>query len=261
VEATLNGTVIPYLVGISGNLTGITQYLVVINGTTFQINQSQFLYYTNLLEAINSVNFTANTTLENKIDYLNNTVIPLLLAINQTGNTTLELVASINQTLLDDIFVILKDINFTTNTTLENKIDFMNSTTWQTWVLLQNLTVGNVTVSAVVNWSEGIPYIWNASGQAQINYSLLSLSNEGIQLVVETAICSDNWTLTHIMNVTNCVMGQCTDSVRNITETCARGCANSQCIPTPTIQYFSVLGIVLLLAGVIYVVWKAGGKP
>jgi len=238
VGATLNGS--------------ITQYLVAINGTTYNLSVNEYNHYVSILQAINSANDTQNW------QYLN--LLSLLNDINATGNTTLTLVASINQTLWDDIFVILKDINFTTNTTLEYKLDLINYTTWQSWIMLQNLTVGNVSVTANVNWTEGVPIIWNASGQSQINYSLLSLSQEGIQLVVETLTCVSNTTLIHTMNVTNCVMGQCLDSVKNITESCAYGCANNMCVPAPTIQYFSILGVILLIAGVTYVIWKAGGK-
>jgi hypothetical protein len=333
VNTTLNGTIIPYLVGMNSS---IIQYLVVINGTTSQINQSQFIYYTNLLQAINSVNFTANTTLENKLDYLNNTVIPFLYQINAKGNTTLELIASINQSLLNDylslldflqslnyttnttlelkldmingtvtqingtlpeilqslsginttlynqlviingnildlnssefqnfqqMLVLLQDLNFTTNTTLENKLDLINSTTWQSWLMLQNLTIGNVSVLANVNWTEGLPFIWNASGQPQINYTLLGLSNQGINLVVETLACIDNTTLMHTMNVTNCVFGQCMDSIRHIPETCANGCANNMCVPIPTVQFSLAISIVLFLGGILYLVIRELKSP
>jgi hypothetical protein len=165
-------------------------------------------------------------------------------------------VASINQTLWNDIFVILKDINFTTNTTLEYKLDLINYTTWQSWMILQNLTIGNVSVTANVNWTEGVPIIWNASGQSQINYSLLSLSQEGIQLVVETLTCLDNTTLIHTMNITNCVFGQCLDSVKNITETCAHGCANNMCVPPQTIQFSLAIAVALMITGLIWFVWR-----
>jgi hypothetical protein len=229
--------------------SSVINYLIEINGTTHYINQSQFTYYTNLLNAIN------NTNTSQYQQYLD--IMSLLLQINQTGNTTLTLVASINQTLWNDIFVILKDINFTTNTTLEYKLDLINYTTWQSWIMLQNLTIGNVSVLASVNWTEGLPFIWNATGQPQVNYSLLSLSSEGIQMVVETLTCIDNNTLMHTMNVTNCVFGQCLDSVRNITETCVHGCANSQCIPTPTIQFSLAIAVVFFLAGIIYLAIRA----
>jgi len=260
----INGTVmqinqttfdtLQYLVGMNNSLT---QYLVVINGTVQQINQSEYQHYLSLLNAINSVNFTANTTLENKIDYLNNTVIPLLYEINATGNTTLELVASINQTLWDDIFVILKDINFTTNTTLEYKLDLINYTTWQSWVMLQNLTVGNVSVTANVNWTEGVPYIWNASNPSKIQHDLVSLANQGIQLVGESYLCLDNSTLQITMNVTNCIQGVCNTYNKTTTTLCAWGCANNQCLPQPTIQFGIAIGIVLMLAGFIYLAWRA----
>jgi hypothetical protein len=258
--------------------TSITNYLIAINGTTYQINQSLYNDYLSLLAAINSVNSTANQTLSYVVD-INNSVFNLnqsefshfqqlisyLNGINITLNTTLEdkldqinsTVSGINQTLVDEVIVLLKDINLTTNTTLENKLDFINSTTWQTWITLQNITLGNVTVFAEINWTEGLPYIWNASGQNQINYSLLELSNGGIDLTVETLVCADNSTLIHTMNVTNCIFGQCLDSLRNITETCVYGCANNQCIPAPTFQYAYAIGLILIISGFIYLVWRS----
>jgi hypothetical protein len=244
VNITLNGSIIPYL--------------VVINDTTYQINQSQFQNYLSLLQAINSVNFTVNTTIEEKIDYLNSTIIPLLLAINQTGNTTLELVASINQTLWDDIFVILKDINYTTNTTLEYKLDLINYTTWDTWLIIQNLTVGNVSVTANINWTQGLDYIWNASSPQKINYDFLSYSDEGIELVAENYLCLDNSTLQIGMNITKCFQGICNTINQTTTQICSWGCANNQCLPAPTFQYMYAVGFVLILFGLIYVMWKVG---
>jgi hypothetical protein len=260
----INGTVtqinqtifdtLQYLVGMNNS---ITQYLVVINGTVHEINQSQYQHYLSLLQAINYVNFTANTTLESKLDYLNNTVIPLLYEINATGNTTLELVASINQTLWNDIFVILKDINFTTNTTLENKLDLINYTTWQSWIMLQNLTIGNVSVTASVNWTEGVPYIWNYSNPALIQHDLLALSNQGIELVTESYVCLNNVTLQTTMNVTNCIEGTCQNYVRPITKICEWGCANNQCLPQPSIQYGLAIAVIFLLIGILYMGWRA----
>jgi hypothetical protein len=264
---------------IFGNLTDIKNYLITINGTTFQINQSLYYDYLSLLEAINSVNFTLNTTIENKIDYLNSTVIPLLELINSTTIQNLILTASINQSLLSDyislynllssvdgnvqnlnssefqhfqdLYVILKDINYTTNSTLEYKLDFINSTAWNTWLLLQNLTIGNVSVSANVNWTEGY-----------LTTSVLSFSdkinNEGIDLFTETLTCLSNSTLQHWFNGTKCIQGVCHAYNETITEFCMNGCANSQCVPAPHVQYAYALGIIFLLAGVIYAVWKAG---
>jgi hypothetical protein len=316
--------------------TTIIQYLVSINGTTYNLSVNEANHFISILQAINSVNFTANTTLENKIDYLNNTIIPLLNEINATGNTTLTFVASINQSLLNDylslfqflseinfslnntlelkldqingtvtqingtlpeilqflasinttanttlynqlvtingnvldlnssefshfqqMLVLLQDINFSVNNTLENKLDFINHTTWQSWILLQNLTVGNITVMASVNWTEGLPFIWNATGQNQINYTLLGLSNEGIQLVVETLTCVSNTTLMHTLNVTNCVLGQCLDNVKNISETCANGCANNMCVPIAPIQYGLAIAAVMMISGFLFLGYRA----
>jgi hypothetical protein len=270
VGATLNGT--------------ITQYLVVINDTTYNLSVNEYNHYLSVLQAISSVNSSVNSLNQSQFqNYLS--LYNLLIEINQTGNTTLELVTSINQSLLSDyislynllysvngnvlslnaseyqhfqeLFVILTDINYTTNSTLEYKLDLINYTTWQSWMILQNLTIGNLTVFANINWSEGVPFIWNASGQSQINFSLLSLSNEGIQLVVETLTCVDNSTLMHTLNVTNCVLGQCLDSVKNITETCVHGCSNNMCIPPPQFAYMYAIGFALVIIGVMYVGWRA----
>jgi len=328
--------------GVGATLNGsITQYLVYINGTTHNLSVNEFNHYLSLLEAINSVNYTANTTLENKLDYLNSTIIPLLYEINATTNTTLQLVAQINQTMLqdylslynflaslnttleyelnlingtviqindtvnnlnftidlsqvlaaisqvnstvnqnqqyligidgsilnlnasefqhyNDLYVILKDINYTTNTTLEYKLDLINYTTWQTWMMIQNLTIGNVSVAANVNWTEGVQLIWNASGQSQIDYNLLSLSDKGIQLTTETLTCLSNTTLQHMLNITNCIQGTCQNYNQAMTEACSWGCANNQCIPAPQFQYMFAIGFALILIGVIYAGWRIG---
>jgi|GEM_PF-4473012 len=252
----INQTTFDTLQYLAGMNNSIAQYLMVINGSTYNITYDEYQHYLSLLEAINSVNFTANTTITSKLDFLYNSLFPLLHEINATGNTTLELVASINQTLWDDIFVILKDINFTTNTTLEYKLDLINYTTWQSWIMLQNLTIGNVSVTANVNWTEGVPIIWNATGKDQINYNLLSLSQNGIQMVVETLTCIDNTTLVHQMNITNCIFDTCVNTARNLTETCVYGCTNNMCLPPTYFQYGLAIPIILILAGFIYLAWR-----
>jgi hypothetical protein len=169
-------------------------------------------------------------------------------------------VASINQTLWDDIFVILKDINYTTNTTLEYKLDLINYTTWQSWIMLQNLTIGNVSVTADVNWTEGLPYIWNASNTWQVDYQLLSMAGEGINLVTETYLCLDNSTLQTTMNVTNCVQGTCDTYNRTATKLCGWGCANNQCLPQPQFQYMYAIAFALVIIGLMILVWRGTRK-
>jgi len=238
VGATLNGS--------------ITQYLVAINGTTYNLSVNEYNHYVSILQAINSANDTQNW------QYLS--LLSLLNSINATGNTTLTLVASINQTLIDDIFVILKDINFTTNTTLEYKLDLINYTTWQSWVMLQNLTIGNVTVTASVNWTEGVPIIWNASGKSQVDYQLLSMSSEGIQMITESYLCLSNFTLQSTMNVTNCVQGTCDTYNRTATKLCEWGCANNQCLPQPQFQYMYAIAFALVVVGLMILVWRGTRK-
>ncbi|MEO0077252.1 MAG: hypothetical protein ABIK19_06260, partial [candidate division WOR-3 bacterium] len=237
--------IIQHLVDINNS---ITQYLVIINDTTYQINQSQYQDYISLLQAINSVNDTQNW------QYIK--LLELLLDINATGNTTLDIVASINQTLWNDIIEMLKDINYTTNTTLEYKLDLINYTTWHSWIMLQNLTIGNVTVSASINWTEGLDYIWNATTPQKIKHDLLSLSQQGIQMVGESYVCLDNMTLQTTMNITNCMFGICENYNRTITTICAWGCQNNQCLPQPSIQFGIAILIVLIISLIIYLIWR-----
>jgi hypothetical protein len=238
---------------IFGNLTDIKNYLITINGTTFQINQSLYYDYLTLLEAINSIN---STTAQNLIltasinqslldDYIS--LYNLLSSVN--GN-----VQNLNSSEFQhfqDLYVILKDINYTTNTTLEYKLDLINSTTWDTLLLLYNLTIGNVSVTADVNWTEGYLTTSVLSFSDQIN-------NEGIDLFTETLTCLSNSTLQHWFNGTKCIQGVCHAYNETVTEFCNYGCAASQCIPQPHVQYFYALGVIFLLAGVMYVVLKAG---
>jgi hypothetical protein len=117
--------------------------------------------------------------------------------------------------------------------------------------LLQNLTIGNVSVAANVNWTEGYLETSVLSFSDQIN-------NEGIELFTETLTCLSNTTLQHWFNGTKCIQGVCHAYNETVTEFCNYGCAASQCIPAPHMQYFYALGIIFLLVGVIYAVWKGG---
>lgn len=270
------------------NLSSILSYLMVINDTTYQINSSSFLYYTNILQAINNSN---TSQYQQYFDLLN-----LLYQINQTGNTTMTFVASINQSLLtyytnlysfltnmnlsimseltlinntlvvingnilnlnssefahyQQMLVLLNDLNYNINTTQELKLDFINSTTWQTLLLLQNLTIGNVSVAANVNWTQGY-----------LETSVLSFSDkingEGIDLFTETLTCLSNTTLQHLFNGTKCLQGSCFGYNETTSEICQWGCGNNACLPAPPFQYMAAIGFALMVIGGMYVAWRA----
>jgi hypothetical protein len=272
----LNSTIIPLLYEINAT-TNTTLQLVA------QINQTMLQDYLSLYNFLASL----NATLEYELNLINGTVIQIndtvnnlnftidlsqvlaaISQVNSTVNQNQQYLISIDGNILNlnssesqhfnDLYVILKDINYTTNTTLEYKLDLINYTTWQSWIMLQNLTIGNVSVTANVNWAEGVPIIWNASGQPQIDYNLLSLSDKGIQLTTETLTCLSNTTLQHMLNITNCIQGTCQNYNQAMTEACSWGCANNQCIPAPQFQYMFAIGFALILIGVIYAGWRIG---
>jgi hypothetical protein len=117
-------------------------------------------------------------------------------------------------------------------------------------LLLQNLTIGNVSVMADVNWTEGYK-----------NLTFLSFSDkiggEGITLTSETLTCLTNTTLQHSINATQCSQGYCWTGNSTIVETCLNGCANNMCIPAPQIQFASAIIFALLVIGGIVLTWKA----
>jgi len=273
INDSINNTVIPLLLQI--NATGNTTLTFVAS-----INQSLLNYYLDLRSFLESINVSINTTMEYKLDLINQTVFQIndsLSALNVTVNLTglYDALASINETINSTVLnmiittnnnvlnhntseyqhflamsVLLNNINYGINTTLENKLDYINATTWQTLLLLQNLTIGNVSVMADVNWTEGYK-----------NLTFLSFSDkiggEGITLTSETLICSSNTTLQHLINATQCSQGYCWTGNSTITETCLHGCANNMCIPAPQIQFASAIIFALLIIGGIVLTWKA----
>jgi len=271
----------------NANYLSLYNFLQQINATgnttlTFvaSINQSLLSYYLDLRSFLESINVSINTTMENKLDQINTTVNQInasLSALNVTVNLTglYDALASINETINSTILnaiittnsnvlnhnsseyqhflamsVLLNDLNYGINTTLENKLDFINSTTWQTLLLLQNLTIGNVSVSAVVNWTEGYK-----------NLTFLSFSDkiggDGITLTSETLTCISNTTLQHIINATQCSQGMCWQGNSTITEICEFGCKMNQCVPVPQLQYMTAIGIAMIIFGGIYVAYRA----
>jgi hypothetical protein len=225
------------------------QYLIDMNGTLYQINQTQAQYFLQIMQALSDLNLTMNTTLLNYLVTINGTT-------NQINNTLMVIngnILDLNSSLFQyyqDLYVILTDINYTTNTTLELKMDFINSTTWQTWLLLQNLTIGNVSVSANVNWTQGY-----------LETSVLSFSDkingEGIDLFTETLTCLSNTTLQHLFNGTKCLQGSCFGYNETTSEICQWGCGNNACLPAPPFQYMAAIGFALMVIGGMYVAWRA----
>lgn len=160
--------------------------------------------------------------------------------VNNFFNGTLNITTNINQSQLDPLINYLITINGTAYQ--------INYTTWQSWMMLQNLTLGNVSVSADVNWTEGY-----------VETALLSFSDnidgEAIELQTETLSCISNTTLQHSINGTKWINGVWYPFNETATELCQFGCANSMCSPSPlngALYFFAFIAVILVAAGVIY---------
>lgn len=224
-----------------------------------------------VLSQLNSINFTANqilnvsNQLEVKLDYLNGTINEI--------NATVES----NHQLLLNISGVVYEINLTSNqilnvsNQLEIKLDVINDTvndikddTTNIIILLNNITVGNVSVTANVNISAIVEAILGADVEETI------ISTSGGKFAGESllggvafaapidsgvaSMCIDNQTLLNSVTKLRCVNNVCNTIVSNATVNCPFGCNSglqpNECFPSKSqsnIFYFVILVAVVFI--------------
>lgn len=270
-----------YISGETGSIIG--QYLSIVAGNPTPVNDAQCnvtIYYPNETIFVNNGNatyisgsngiysydFTVPDTLGVYIVDFVCKDTPKIVYSSNDFHVTDNINNLINQsqisddvwnhydrTLTDYNLTEILDYLFGINSStyyLEGKIDVINYTSWNTWVLLNNLTVGNVTVSAYINLTQLQEAVWNKTSESKINHDLLSLADGVIQQVIPTDTCVDNTTLNHNFNITECLSGVCHNYYRDTTEVCNYGCYENACIPAPQDRTTLIL-LTILLAGVI----------
>lgn len=187
-------------------------------------------------------------------------------------NLTVDQIYSLLQTVDTNVFLNGLAINNVNNNVinLTNLVQHINLTTEQTYSLLQNLTVGNISVIAITNNTAIAEAVWladveefqvsPASAAFPVTGSVLggvayaAPSDAGVN-----AICVDNSTLMNFVVRTRCVNNICNTLQTNATIQCQYGCNMNEvpnyCNPSPsqTSWYFFIIIAAILVVVIIAV--------
>lgn len=297
--ADVNGTLYANkdaLVAILGlvNDTNMTVYmgqstLDMIFSQTTQINQTA-LQNLGLLQDANGTLYMNKATLNVLLGLANETNSTaylnwlLLNSINSTSNYVQVRVDQMNLTV-DQVHSLLGTVNANVVvngvgiTSINNKVTSLvalaqaiNMTTEQIYDLLYNLSIGNVTVTAIVNNTAIAEAVWNADVEefqvspASVSFPVTGAAAArglpilgGVAFAAPSdagvnAVCVDNQTLMNFVVRTRCVNNVCNTIQTNATIQCQYGCNSGEvpnsCNPSPgqANLYIAVFIIVMIIA-------------
>jgi len=177
-------------------------------------------------------------------------------------------ISGLNNQTFDYAEAALYNWNLTTRTLTDynqtgilNYLLNINTTTWDTnyWVkqnndILINLTLGNVTVFANINWTRLRMEVWNKTTPEKLEHDILSFADDEIVLVETRDFCTDNTTLMHQLNVTRCILSTCWDDNTENPEMCDWGCFENKCRPDPMWSNLWLILIIIMIGVGMYVV-------
>jgi len=292
-----------YLIDINGTVYVNKAALLEILGVVNDTNQTVYMNrqtLENIMNLSSQINITTLQTLGlaqdiNGTVYLNtatlNTIIGLanetnstvwlnwilLNNINSTSNYIQMRVDQMNLTV-DQIYSLLGSVNsqVVSNgvmlSTINNKVinltnlaQAINLTTEQTYALLYNLSIGNITVTAIVNNTAIAEAVWNADVEefqvspASPSYPVTGGFLGGIAYAAPSdsgvnAVCLGNSTLMNFVVRTRCVNNVCNTIQTNATITCQYGCNSDEvpnfCNPSPSQTnwiFFAIISIIIAL--------------
>lgn len=187
----------------------------------------------------------SNTSIIGRLDSHNNTIMLKLYSL-QTD------IANLNDLSASDVWSYasrtLTDYN---QTEIINLLNNINTT-------MYNLTIGNITVSASVNWTEGTVEMNNISNPTVIESQLLTFAGRD-QTPTQSfsrAYCMDNSTLAYDINTTRCFLDQCFTINETFTEICDYGCYQGSCNPEPfdriTFLALLIVAIMVVIIGMAF---------
>lgn len=176
----------------------------------------------------------------------------------ETWNYADRTLTDYNQT---EIISLLQEINATTGIIrvtvfhIGNTTDEINQTTHNTYDLLYNLTIGNVTVSAYVNWTQGVVEMHDYNKPEVQHADILSFAASQSNPVQEIshAYCLNNDTLAYDINTTKCVLDKCYTITQTIPKVCDYGCYQGRCNPAPFERVTFVMEIMFIMFIVIVI--------
>ena len=187
-----------------------------------------------------------NLTFINFTDVLN--------AISQSNSSVITEIDSINSSIFNKLYLIQGDLN-----QINSTLNVVNTTAWDIdyWVkqnhdILLNLTLGNVSVFADINWTMLREQVWNKTSEEKVQSDLLSLADNDIQLVTQSYYCANDTTLAQSINITRCIFGTCYSNIETSYKTCDNGCAMNECRQPQYITYGIILIIIVIVCGAIF---------
>lgn len=188
-----------------------------------------------------------DTDILNAISDSNASIIGVMDAHNNTIMSKLYLIQDDLDDIEDKEDLILGDI-----ADVQSTADDIYNTTNEIWLLVWNLTVGNVSVSANVNWTEGTVEMSNITKPEVLESQFLTFaSSTSPGESVTRSYCLDNTTLIHEINTTKCIFGECFDMSDQLPITCEYGCYQNKCNPEPINKFLMIL---VFLFGVVIVI-------
>ncbi len=226
------------------NLTEVLNILRDINGTVIQINTT-----------LTDVNNTVWQIRAFQLNELSNnfTEIQLLLEnINQTASNTCKWLVGMTNLSAKDVWNYgERNLTFYNLTGVLGYLHEINKTIW-------NITIGNLSVQADVNWTDGVVKFNNFTDPVVVTANIMGYTAYSSPEVESTySVCIDNTTLLHTFNTTKCFLGNCFPIESNTTEVCTYGCHVDRCNPAPfdrTLFIFLVMvGIFLFLTAIVLV--------
>lgn len=164
--------------------------------------------------------------------------------VNQHNNTVMMYLYSMQ----DDI----DDIEDNTVQIISDVADVYNVTE-EVWWLVWNLTVGNVSVTANVNWTEGAVKMNDITDPVIIESQLLTFAGRDQSPIekISDEYCLNNSTLAYDINTTRCFLDQCFTINETFTVNCDYGCYNGACNPEP---FDRSMWLILIFLGVVVVI-------
>jgi len=225
-----------------------------------ELNQSindSFSEAFNYLQQINSTVHLNNDTLYDIWDFQlnelsnNMTEIQFYLAdINDTTNNNYNwLVGMVNLSASEVWSYSNRTLTDYNQTEIINLLNNINTT-------LYNLTIGNISVSAYVNWTEGVVQMNNISNPTVVEAQVLTFAGANQDDVVTTTYqyCIDNMTLGYDINTTRCWLNNCYTINETTPVPCDYGCYNHQCNPEPFDRtMFLILIFIFIIGGLVVI--------
>ncbi|RLG45325.1 MAG: hypothetical protein DRN81_02040 [Thermoproteota archaeon] len=159
---------------------------------------------------------------------------------------------------MTEVLIYLDYINSTANRTWTH-INIVGNLTDDVYDLVYNLTIGNVSVQADVNWSEGELVLYNITSPVQALTEVVRFQAQDVQVVTTTDTCDDANTLNHHVNTTNCIGDNCFVTEFDSKQTCLYGCTNNMCRPPPYISILVGILIAAVISSLVYWAWRRSG--